>query len=59
MPIDNTDQVFVHIQVIDDTHFNYIVFERSEVAPFQFQIRIINYCSKVNGEWQVDSTETF
>lgn len=55
--LDESDQTFVHIQWIDNTHFNYIVYQRRDVAPFDFRPRLIYHCLLVNGSWQLTSTE--
>lgn len=41
MPITEADQAFIHIQVIDDDHFNCIVYARNQAAPFNFEAKII------------------
>ncbi len=57
MPIDDTDQTFAHIQVVDNDHFNYVVYVRLDTEPFNFVPKIIYHCVKVNSEWQIDTVE--
>ncbi len=59
MPINETDQAFIHIQVIDETHCDYILYARKEVEPFDFEIKMITHCIRVNNQWEVDNVEYF
>lgn len=57
MPIEASDTAFTHIQVVDDTHFNYIVYVRKDTPPHDFEAKLIYRCSFVNGNWVIDSIE--
>lgn len=57
MPLESTDQHFVHIEVLDQTHFKYIVYVRQETEPFNFVPRIIYYSSFNGQAWVMDHVE--
>lgn len=57
MPIEESDQAFMHIQWISESEFKVIAYKRREIAPFDFVARVIYSCSIVNGNQVINSIE--
>ncbi len=57
MPIEETDQTYMHIEYTDSTHFTCTFMKRREVAPFDFVPRVIQSCAFIDGDWIILSTE--
>lgn len=57
MPIEESDQTFMHIQWISQTEQKIIFYARREEAPFDFIPRVIYKLIFTNGDWSVDSVE--
>jgi len=53
MPIESTDNEFVHIQWLSTTQFNLIVYQRRQEEPFDFKYKYVH----ADDEWSLLSVE--
>lgn len=57
MPIESTDNEFVHIQWLSTTQFNLIVYQRRQEEPFDFRPIIKYKYVHADDEWSLVSVE--